>query len=94
MSSRPDSRNHINQLNIASMVVLLVIVVFFFLKDSMPFETQKWIYLILGVVLIIVDALRIRAAIQLGNTRLLIVRIITMLLVIGFVAYWLYLHFL
>lgn len=94
MTSRVSSRSYINQLNIASMLVLLCVLVFFVLKDTFPFETQKWIYLVLGIILIIVDALRIRAIFKTGLRKLLVVRIITFLLVIGFVCYWVYLHFL
>gem|GEM_PF-3741988 len=93
MSSRPHSRSYINQLNIASMVVLLVIVLFFFFKESFPFQIQKWIYLALGGILVAVDVLRIRVAYKSGNRRLMAVGIFTMLIVIGLVGYWLYLHF-
>ena len=93
MPLRPDSRSYINQLNIASMLILLVILVFFFLKNTFPFDTQKWIYLLLGFILVIIDILRIRVAYQLGNRRLMMVRIFTMLMVVGFLSYWLYLHF-
>jgi len=93
MSSRPDSRSYINQLNIASMMILLVILLFFFFKDTFPFQTQKWIYLLLGGILIIVDILRIREVYRLGQRKLLVVRIVTLAMVIGFVGYWLYLHF-
>ncbi|WP_041495930.1 hypothetical protein [Nonlabens marinus] len=93
MTSRPDSRSYINKLNIASMAVLLLILVFFFLKDTFPFSTQKWIYLLLGGVLILVDVLRIREVYRLGQRKLLVVRIVTLAMVIGFVGYWWYLHF-
>ena len=94
MASRPESRSYINKLNIASMAVLLVILVFFFLKDTFPFQTQKWIYLVLGIALIGVDILRIREVYRLGQRKLLVVRVVTLTLVIGFVGYWIYLHFL
>ncbi|PRP67414.1 hypothetical protein [Nonlabens agnitus] len=93
MSSRPASRSRINQLNIASMVILLIILIFFVLKDTFPFQTQKWIYLILGILLIVVDVLRIREVYKLGHRKLLLVRIVTTLMVTGFVGYWWYLHF-
>ncbi|BAO55301.1 hypothetical protein NMS_1292 [Nonlabens marinus S1-08] len=75
------------------MAVLLLILVFFFLKDTFPFSTQKWIYLLLGGVLILVDVLRIREVYRLGQRKLLVVRIVTLAMVIGFVGYWWYLHF-
>jgi hypothetical protein len=41
------------------MVLLLLIFGFFFFKERFAFEDQKWIYLIFGIVLVIVDGLRI-----------------------------------
>lgn len=93
MASRPDSRSPINQLNIASMCVLLLIVLLIFFKDSYSFEIQKWAYLILGCMLIIVDALRIVAIIRSGHRRLLFIRVITFCMVLAVVGYWLWLHF-
>lgn len=94
MTTRLNSRSNINKLNIASMAVLLVIVIFFMTKDMFSFEVQKWIYLFLGLVLIAIDLLRIKAARKGGNRKLLIVRVITLVMVTGFVCYWLWLHFL
>jgi hypothetical protein len=93
MSLKPDSRSYINKLNIASMLILVVILLFFFFKDTFPFQTQKWIYLLLGAILIVVDVLRIKEVYRLGQRKLLVVRIITLAMVIGFVGYWWYLHF-
>ncbi len=75
------------------MAVLLAILVFFISKDTFNFQIQKWIYLALGILLIIIDVLRIREVYRLGQRKLLAVRVITLIMVIGFVGYWIYLHF-
>ncbi|AZQ42807.1 hypothetical protein [Nonlabens ponticola] len=94
MESKPNPSSKINKWNIASMVILLLILLFFLFKGTLEFQTQKWIYLILGLILVFIDVMRIRLVIKSGQRRLLFVRIVTLIMVIGFLIYWLYLHFL
>jgi glucose uptake protein GlcU len=93
MPARPTTRSYTKLLDTASMIVLLFILGFFFFKERFAFEDQKWIYLVLGIVLVIVDALRIYFAWLYNNRRMLIWRSFTLLLVVGFLGYWLYVRF-